>query len=76
VSREAGTGPRKVMVSRRSADARAKIAMGLGAAGVVLSIVVFVIGLATAAGEGGDSGGSSSLRPHHVVAVTLDGAPL
>jgi len=107
-----------VMVSRRSADARAKIAMGLGAAGVVLSIVVFVIGLATVAEEGGDSGddseesggdnedgggdgedggdsedgggdsedsdsdsdgdsgGSSSLRPHHVVAVTLDGAPL
>lgn len=45
-----------VVVSRRSADARAKIAMGLGAAGLVLSVALFAIGLATVEedGNGGD----------------------
>lgn len=47
-----------VLVSRRAADARAKIAIGLGAVGLVLSVALFAIGLATLE-EDGDSGDDS-----------------
>jgi hypothetical protein len=91
-----------VLVSRRAADARAKIAIGLGAVGLVLSVALFAIGLATLEEDGdsgddseesddedsggdsdsdedsggdsdGDEGGSSSLLPPYVVAVTYRG---
>jgi hypothetical protein len=38
-----------VLVSRQSTDGRAKIAIGLGVAGVVLSITLFVVNLVTVA---------------------------
>jgi hypothetical protein len=48
-----------VMVSRRAADARAKIAMGLGAVGLVLSIVLGIIGIFSLQDENGNGGGDS-----------------
>lgn len=71
-----------VIVARRSTDVRAKLAIGLGTLGAIISIVAGVIGVTQQDGNGGtdseesDDGGGDSDENAEAVASCLDDAEL